>query len=181
MFEPIREGNYGYVFDNTNGVQVSIYLFEGENILKTVDLYHGGGLGDFSFCLTDFAYENNSIKQSFVINQPNLLYDSFSNLLGSEERLIIDDDDTCSKDVKYLQLEKIDHDLILTFTNNKECNISYEKYAVFVKNTLYDLRSKIDQQGLNTKSKLWDFFSEAFSVLTTYHLDNTKSKCKTKN
>lgn len=177
MFEPIRTEEYGYIFDNSNGVNIGIYLFNGDEIMKNIDLHNGGSLGDFNFSLDDNGDQENLQSSSFAITSNNLLYDAFNNLLSSEDYLMIDDDWTNSIKSKYLEIKRVNNDIILEFFNYKEKqSLSFEKYSISVKNTLRDLRSKIDQQGLDTKDRLWIFFNEAFSDLKSYSTSNQKTK-----
>lgn len=170
MFDPIREKEYGYIFGNSNGMQISIYLFSGEDIIKTIDLYNGGAFGDFGFNLDDSDIENDKLDtNSFVIEKHNLLYNSFDNLLGDQEQLIIDDDFTQVSEAKFLQIRKEKEKIILEFHNHKNKMSSIDKFYVGIKNTLRDLRSKVDQQEVDTKSRLLIFFNEAFSVLKLYN------------
>lgn len=176
MFDPIRENEYGYIFEKNDETQISIYLFSGDDIIKNVDLHYGGITGDFGFKLEVFSMKDYELNtNSFVVEKHNLLYDSFANLLGNQEQLIIDDDFTHAIEVKYLQIKKENEKIILEFHNHKNEMSSIDKFSVGIKNTLRDLRSKIDQQELDTKLRLLDFFNKGFFSLKSYAPDGNEN------
>jgi len=118
-----------------------------------------------------FSYEDkNELSFDFDINHP--LYFPLLHLLNEDELLIIDDDGTAELNKKYLEVKKINDIIQITFVNklDLESDMDFEKYNVFIKNILYDGRSKIDQQYKDTKERLIKFFDECINVLTEeYH------------
>lgn len=98
----------------------------------------------------------------FDINHP--LYFPLLHLLNGDERLIIDDDDTRKIKEKYLEIYLNKNKIVMSFINNKE-EIELDRFSVFVKNVAYDTGSKIDDEGLDTKIRLNNFFREASDIL----------------
>lgn len=175
MYNAIRKDEYGYLFGTAigSGFGFDMYIFDGENIDKTVCFNHGGRLGDFLFKIevdVNLTLEEDMPKLSaFEINKNNLLYCSFLNLLGDDEKLIIEDD---FSSIRSLEIVKKDESIVLNFHDEKpDC---FDQFTVGVKNTLSDLRSKVDQQGLDTKTRLWTFFSEASLALNEYEQQKVK-------
>ncbi len=180
MYEPIKEGNIGYIFDNDEGrIIISMYFFDEnkDDILRTLDFCHGGLFGDFEIGLWDPNLEDNAINTDVVIKSDNLLYESIRNLLKNQNSLLIDSDDVNSIKEKYLSIEQGNDCIIFKF-NKKPDRYDIENFGVYIKNTRNDLRSKIDQDDLDTKHRLYKFFNEAFKVLTNYNKDESKIKIK---
>ena len=120
-----------------------------------------------TFCQEDNYYFNvillknikdNKITFEYDINHP--LYLAFFHLLKDDSTLRIEDDGTKEYDKKYLEISKNNDSINLTFVNNLENDKAWSKFNVFVKNTDYDLKSKIDRDELDTKERLKTFFNE---------------------
>jgi len=112
--------------------------------------------------------DDDHITFEYDIDHP--LYFAFLHLLSGDDSLLIEDDDTREYNKKYLVITKNDDKILLTFVNKKDEKIMWEKFNVFIKNTMYDLRSKIDVQELDTKNRLSNFFNEVRDELShDYH------------
>ena len=84
--------------------------------------------------------------------------------MNGDKELIIDDDDTYEDMEKYMTIS-IDNDIItIKFINKLENDNSMERFSVFIKNIGFDLRSKIDCNDLDTKDRLYVFFSEVHKL-----------------
>ena len=120
---------------------------------------------DFLFSASSKNIQNiNELVFEFGTDHP--LYIPFKNLLSNDEELIIDDDLTRYDGKKYLKIIKCRKRIYLAFINDlKDSKYDSEKFNIFVKNVLYDKRSKIDEQGKDTKKRLHRFFYEADKVL----------------
>ena len=90
-------------------------------------------------------------------------------MLGKDNELIIDDDDTYQRLKRYLIIKKVNDIYKIIFINNLEKN-DYEsnKFRVFIKNIGPDCRSKIIDFSI--KKRIVDFFKEVEeTLLEDYH------------
>ena len=131
---------------------------------------------DYTFTAYDFNDDHvhdREIAFRFDINHP--YYMPLLHLLSGDDELVIDDDNTREDMLKYLKISKENDDIILTFVNNKEDmerEIVAEKYYVFIKNIMFDGRSKLDRVDFdnNVKKRLFRFFCELDEVFAyDYH------------
>lgn len=108
-------------------------------------------------------------KIEFTFNIDDPLYFCLYRLLGKDNKLIIDDDDTYEIMHKYMVIEKIDLNIKITFVNKlKEREYNIERFRIFIKNIGPDPRSKIED--FNTKIRLANFFKDCIETLTEeYH------------
>ena len=107
----------------------------------------------------------NNIVFKFDINHP--LYFPLKHLLLNDNELIIDDDHTRHIEKKYLKIQKQEDIITVSYVNNLEKNdFETEKFDIFIKNILYDGRSKVDVQKKDTKKRLLEFFYEADKILS---------------
>ena len=140
------------------GLQFSInkgYVENGEPTkLLTMRISH-----DFYFEGYPFLGHEEDIMH-FNIPTEDPLYKHFNNLLGTDTELVIEDDDTVEEKAKYLKIERGDADINVSFYNYLENESINSKFIIFVKNIQYDLRSKIDNKGLDTKDRLVSFFRD---------------------
>lgn len=128
--------------------------------------FKNGGLEKtISFCMwDDFAFsawcsEDEDLKQlDFCFEEFDSLYSHLEKLLGSDDELIIDDDDTCEELKKIMRIYKVDNKINISFENNLKKLDIIEKFHIFIKNILNDYRSKKDCNGENTKIRLINFF-----------------------
>lgn len=131
----------------------------------------------FTFCMwDDYAFDawpDNSdfSKESiiFIIDENDPLFFCFHRLLAGMKELIIDSDEY-EENVKMLFIRRReDFKIELEFRSRYPKDI-VDKYTVFIKNIGFDLRSKIDGLGLDTKERLFKFFMEAQQILLEeYH------------
>lgn len=131
---------------------------------------------DYSFNASSYddEYELNEIQFEFNIKHP--LYSPLNNLLNNKNTLIIDDDDTVELNKKYIKISKNEDKIILSFINELSDNLELEKFSVFIKNIMFDLRSKIDDQQLDTQDRLHTFFSESIKTIKEEYQQNTIEK-----
>ena len=103
-----------------------------------------------------------SIDFEFEPNDP--LYNYLLNILGEDEILLIDDDETALENKKIMSLYKNGSDIVISFKNELEdfgtpC-MPCDKFYVFIKNIAKDYRSKIDCNNYDTKNRLYKFFQD---------------------
>ena len=89
-------------------------------------------------------------------------------LLNYDDELLIDDDDTKDDNKKYLVVYRKNNTIFIDFIDNvdyyNQMNLT-EKFYVFIKNIVFDGRSKIDQLHKDTKKRLYLFFNEIYEIL----------------
>jgi len=137
------------------------YFSNGE-LVKTIRLSMWDDFGFEAWMDCDYD-EIEKISFDFDLNDP--LYPYFDNLLGEENKLIIDDDNTYEEYKKVMIISKEDQGIVITFENKLDKNKILEKFNVFIKNIMNDIRSKIDCRGEDTKIRLIKFFNEVRSSL----------------
>jgi len=116
----------------------------------------------FDVFINDADFSKKSVYFIIDINDP--LFFCFHRLLNGVEELVIDSDEY-EENIRSLFIRRKDNfDIELEFRSiyPKE---SLEKYAVFIKNVGFDLRSKIDYYGLDTKQRLFEFFEDIKNTL----------------
>ena len=147
---------------------ISEGFIENGELKKTYSL---GQWDDYGF--NGWTIDNkktDKISFEFEINHP--LYFPLIHLLNYDYELIIDDDDTRENNKKYLSIYKKENKIVIEFINslNNTIDNPSEKFHVFIKNIIFDGRSKIDADSKDTKKRLLAFFKEVHKVLITeYH------------
>ncbi len=105
-------------------------------------------------------------KISFEFDKNHPLFLPLFHLLNYDNELLIDDDDTKEKNQKYMLVRREKDKIYLDFVDHLEDSDSFEeRFNVFIKNILFDGRSKIDQEQKDTKKRLLTFFAEANNAL----------------
>ena len=128
---------------------------------------------DYSFqSWYHISYEEYKDKkiQNHIFHKTHPLYILLLHLLNGKEELIIDDDETCEMNKKYMRIYINNSDINIDFINNLENDKSFSRFYVFIKNIVFDLRSKIDCLELDTKERLYFFFKEIHELFKEeYH------------
>ena len=108
---------------------------------------------------------------SYEFDKDHPLFLALFHLLNYDEELLIDDDSTMEDDKKYMLIKRIKDKIYILFVNKLENNeFLSKKFNVFIKNILYDGRSKIDSKSKDTKIRLNDFFNEVYEdIINEYH------------
>lgn len=125
---------------------------------------------DYNFnSYVDSDDTNDIVSYEFDKNHP--LFLALFHLLNYDEELLIDDDGTIEEEKKYMLIKKIKDKIYILFVNKLENNeFLSKKFNVFIKNILYDGRSKIDRKSKDTKNRLSDFFNEVYEdIINEYH------------
>lgn len=155
IYARIIEGNIVYLYLEGKGIgaKTSIELIwknSDENIEKTLFFY-----GDSDYLFNGEYLNEEDIKDlEFMIDKNNLLYKPLQLFLSEKNEIIIEDDATVS-DEKLMSIKKEEDNILIAIKNHKkdEDDILNTNH-IFIKNSMYDLRSKIDRQGLDTKERL---------------------------
>jgi len=155
-----------YAFIYENGKLECAFFDKNKEIVKTMDIAIEGCF-DFTFHAMNFKEETNLLK--FEIDRENPLYNPLIKLINNDS-LLIDDDLTREDNKKFLLIKKDQDKIEINFNNSNE-NSSF-MFDITIINITFDLRSKIDQQNLDTKTRLLGFFNELDEV---FGLDKNKS------
>ena len=118
---------------------------------------------DYSFSShydIDFDEYEKLNKESHTFSKSHSLYIPLLHLLNGKKELIIDDDETCEINKKYMKIYIDGDNINIDFINELEKDESFDKFHIFIKNIGFDLRSKIDCENLDTKERLYFFFKE---------------------
>lgn len=120
---------------------------------------------DYSFMYANLDRETNVGKM--VVETDSAFYQAFKTLLEGIDKLHID----CDFSERYLEFE---------INNNDEVEISFHLLpeetdgTVDVKNVMYDLRSKADQDNTDIKKRLKNFFNVIENIIQSDTLEDTK-------
>lgn len=151
--------NSGYATDTISIVKA---YFKDGKIDKTITFTIWD---DISFRAYDF--DNNHMSRSnqidFDISIDDKFYFALNRLLGDDDSLLIDDDDTKEKFVNYMKISRENNKILISIHNEELNKPNFERFSVFVKNVGPDVRSKIDD--FNIKYRIYKFFMEAKEIL----------------
>ncbi len=160
-----RKFRYGVTKDSYIATQtIKEGFFEGDEFIKSYTLCR---YDDFFF--EGWNTKDNTKNLSFSFDVGHVLYLPLLHLLNYDDQLVIDDDDTLETNKKCLVIKKKGPTIYLTFydkTGDKD-------FRVFIKNILYDLRSKIDRNNEDTKGRLHLFFNAVNSMFVTGYTQTT--------
>lgn len=133
--------------------------FEQGNLTKTIILSMGDDYG-FEGHQEDASIQEirKTSKVQFDFNEDDVLYKHLQGLLGQDNTLTIDDDETYGQNKKTIQIYKSDKTITIAFENKSQDKKLDDKFRIFIKNILYDNRSKIDHFQPDTKARLAQFF-----------------------
>lgn len=161
-----------YITNNSNRTIQEYVLKDG----KPIKNYSLSKYDDYGFNGHIYIKENdtyildkvNSLSFDFSIDHP--LYIPLLNLLNGDDELIIDDDYTNNLNKKYMIIKRKHDKIYLCFVNSLEEDELIYKFFVFIKNIMFDSRSKIDYMNKDTKDRLYLFFEEIDEVFKgEYH------------
>lgn len=170
----INYKNYKYKLDCDGGICFQINEFDEHNeIVRFIILSYNYDIGFKLFDVSDEIYEE--VEKKVIIDDENPFYHVFLELLNNEDELLIDDD-FCNGDfLRYIKFKKENDRINIVFHDEKSKN-SIDGFTVTIKNVCFDLRSKIDQQELDTKKQLKIFFNNIYKI---FDKENNKQKIKT--
>lgn len=111
---------------------------------------------DTDIKISYFELENDSNIINLYIDKENIIYPIFDKFLSNEDNIRINSDDKRLKNIKYLDVKKRKGDIKLKFVNKD--NNTIDKHNIFIKNIMYDLRSK--EENNKIKDRLLGLFSD---------------------
>lgn len=152
---------YDYCLDANHSTNLRLYWMNenGDDFEKELNFYKSS---DYMF----WGNKNNDITSTeqiqFEIEKDNLIYQPLKDFLRDEKQIIIDDDSTREENKRFMEIQDKSQQIVISLLDNREQANSFDIYKlnVFIKNILYDGRSKIDRNGLDTKDRLAQFFYE---------------------
>ena len=116
---------------------------------------------DISFSAYSSDSSLDKLEFTFDINNP--LFFPLNRLLGTNNYLVIDDDESYEILKKYMVFERRNDLIKIKFFNKNNDYDEWKKFGVFIKNIGPDNRSKIID--FNVKIRLHNFFMEAKDML----------------
>ena len=144
-----------------------------EGFLKNGDLIKTYSLSQWDdYGLNGWVNNDEDLdKISFEFDKSHPLFLPLFHLLDYDDELLIDDDDSQEDNKKYLLVHRKEDKIYMDFID--ELGYSFytgERFHVFIKNILFDGRSKIDRDQKDTKERLLTFFNEAYDeIMGKYH------------
>lgn len=108
-------------------------------------------------------------KIDFDIEKENILYGPIKRFLGDNKEFILDDDATYGINNKIMKISKNRDNIKIEFINNgkgQEEQSKLDRYKIFIKNIIFDGRSKLDDIYDNpTKERLRNLFLDLRSTI----------------
>ncbi len=157
------------IYDISKGYAKPTYTVA-EGFLENGDLKRTYSLSQWDdYGFSGWTVEDDNVnKLSFEFDMSHPLYLPLFHLLNYDDELIIDDDGTREDNKRYLSIYRKGKKIYVEFIDNvSDCTMDYsERFYVFIKNIIYDGRSKIDQANKDTKNRLIIFFNEVNEILT---------------
>ena len=159
-----KNGDITTYRENSNWVgcrTIQKSYFKQGKLSKTIILSMGDDYG-FEGHLEDATIGEirKTSRAEFDFSEDDILYRHLEKLLGQDTMLIIDDDETYGQNKKTMQIHKSDKAITIVFENQLQDNEIEDKFRVFIKNILFDNRSKTDHFKPNTKARLAQFFKD---------------------
>ena len=163
-----REPSYGTYLDEVEeGFSKNSKLDKGYSLSRWDDYAFVGYSSSRHHCV-DFSFDVDHV-----------LYFPLLHLLGDDDELIVDDDDSLELNRRYMRIYKDDDLIKMEFNDDFDDEI--KKFNVFVKSINYDGRSKIDCFKLDTKERLAKFFDEAIENIIEDDHQVTMEEYTTRN
>jgi len=168
----IFEGQIMYLIDQ-GSFNVYFLTEDMENYISTLSFYKSD---DFAIC-GDTSQDNplQNGRLEILIDNNNLFYEPLQKFLGNDESITIEDDMTPRKLGKKVIFERTkDNNIIIIFTYLELETLN--AYGINIKNILFDLRSKLDQDGTDIKSRIHTLFRDLYYIFKDYEKDDTSKK-----
>lgn len=150
-----------------NFYQLNKAYFKNGELEKTFTLSMWDDYG-FNAFIVDDEEDKKSNFVSFDIPFDDPLYFCFHRFLNEKDKIVVDTDDIEEENLKTMTIQrKKNLDIEIIFENRlKNDDFSIEKFHVFIKNVMHDIRSKIDCNRYDTKYRLHAFFQDVTRVMT---------------
>lgn len=125
---------------------------------------------DFQFEGAPKEYELFELEKiDFDIEKENILYGPIKRFLGEDKEFVLDDDATWGINNKVMKISEKKDDIKIEFINNgkgQEEQETLDRYKIFIKNIIFDGRSKLDDTLDNpTKERLRNLFLDLRSTI----------------
>lgn len=165
IYKRIKVGNNYIILDVSPGyctevIKIDKYFFKNEDLDKTITF---SIWDDMQFQGWDSSDSCAETKIDFKINVEDKIYFALNRLLGTDDTLLIDDDETYKNWQNYLDISRKDSHILVSIHDNSKDRPIYDRFKVFIKNIAPDGRSKIED--FNVKYRLHKFFMEAKEIL----------------
>lgn len=137
--------------------QTKEFLYE--LMISKTDDYHIG-------CEINEEQQCKEKKQQIPILDDNLFYQGFMSFMENERQITIQDDLGYNRYKKQVEIEKGSEGILLLFSYEQEDILN--RFGIHIINITYDGRSLIDQQGKDTKKRLFMLCNELFNTFKEY-------------
>ena len=144
-----------------------------EDYISTLSFYKSDDFAIYGDTPQDTPLQNGKLE--ILINKNNLIYDPLLKFLGNDESIIIEDDMTARKHGKKVIFKRTEDNNIIILFKYLELEIT-NAYGINIKNILFDLRSKLDQDGTDIKSRLHNLFNDLYHVFKDYEKEDSPKK-----
>ncbi len=108
-------------------------------------------------------------RMDFCIEKENILYEPIKRFLGEDKEFLLDDDATWGINNKIMKMTENKDNIKIEFINNgkgQEEQTKLDRYKIFIKNIIFDGRSKLDDIPDNsTKKRLRNLFLDLRSTI----------------
>ncbi|MDD4283171.1 MAG: hypothetical protein PHS24_03600 [Bacilli bacterium] len=168
----IFEGQIMYLIDQGS---YNIYFLT-EDIKNYISILSFYKSDDFAICgdtLEHTPLQNGRLE--ILIDNNNLFYEPLQKFLGNNESITIEDDMTPRKHGKKVIFERTENNNIKILFKYLEIE-TLNAYGINIKNILFDLRSKLDQDKTDIKDRLHGLFNDLYNVFKDYDKDNAPKK-----
>ena len=149
-----------------NMYQLTKAYFKNGKLEKYFTLSMWDDYGFNAYTVDDEEHKKSNFV-SFDIPLDDPVYFCFHGFLNEKEKIIIDTDDLVEENLKTMTIRRKENlDIEIIFENRlKNEDFSIEKFHVFIKNVIHDIRSKIDCNKYDTKGRLSRFFQDVTCVM----------------
>lgn len=151
--------NEGYC---THNVHIEKAFMKNENLDKIIRFSIWDDMS-FSTYINNNDLYSDITKIIFNIEITDQIYFALNRMLGKDNNLIIDDDDTREIMKNYMEFKRNENIIQVIFHDEDVNKPMFERFKIFIKNIVSDSRSKIED--LNIKYRLVRFFREAEEIL----------------
>jgi hypothetical protein len=174
----ILDNKYMYLIDDEKDKKAFTVYFPTEDLHK-VDTTFAFYISD-DFRLIALQKERSPEENGrleLTINRDNLFYGPLLKFFRGDSSVIIEDDMSMEKYGKKLTFKRDEHDNIQIVFEYLLKDYPGE-FSVNIKNIFPDGRSKIDQNKLDTKNRLFDLYVDLRTVFMNYKKDNPEKVLK---